>query len=548
MRQRKLTWWIIVLVLLALIAGFFAGNFISGKSISRKLFRGHGNKMEVVLDIINEEYVDNVDMEEMMEDAIQKVIGELDPHSGYIPASELGAINENMDGHFAGVGIEYIFNADTLIVINVTPGGPSEQAGLCAGDRIVSVDDLPVTGGDYSEEKILASLRGEIGTSIKLGVKRSGSSDIISYTLTRDYILLTTVKGAYEVAPGIGLIKIYDKFSHTTYDEFVKAMARLLSKGCKSFIIDLRMNGGGSFDAAIHICNEFLPAGRTIVYTEGKSFPREDVAANGLGTLQENQIIVLMDQMSASASEIVAGAIQDNDRGLIIGRRSFGKGLVQNQIELSDGSAVRLTIARYFTPSGRNIQRKYELGKADEYNREWIDRLSRGEEFYEDSINVDTSDLYYTVNGRKVYGGGGIIPDIFVPVDTAELTTYYVNLENKEIFRKFAFVYSDENRSKLSTFKNYQDMWAYLKTQPILYEIVRFAEEKGVKRRTNLINLSANRILGAAYAYILQNYFGEEVFFIVYMDNDSVIKKAIEVIQKGCDTPEAIASMRYREN
>jgi carboxyl-terminal processing protease len=531
MRAKKIIGQVILLVLLALIAGFFAGSFISGKSFARKFFLRPSNKIETLLDIINAEYVDDVDMQKLVEDAIPTIVGELDPHSNYIPASELNVINENMEGHAVGVGIESTFYADTLVVVNVTRGGPSEQAGLQAGDRIVFVDDSLITVGHFSEDKILNFLRGNIGTTVKMGIKRPNIDGLITYSLVRNYIPLTTVKVASEVAPGIGLIKIFDKFSQTTYDEFINAMAKLLSKGCKSFIIDLRMNGGGSFDAAVNVCNEFLSAGKTIVYTEGNSFPREDVLANGLGTLQENQIIVLMDQMSASASEIVAGAIQDNDRGLIIGRRSFGKGLVQNQIELTDGSAIRLTIARYFTPSGRNIQRRYELGKADAYNQEWIDRLSNGEGFYEDSISVDTSDLYYTTGGRKVYGGGGIIPDIFVPIDTTDLTSYYLNLENKEIFRQFAFRYSDENRRQLNEFKNYQDMWAYLKSQPMLYNIVQFAEDKGIKRRSSLINISANHILNTTYAHILQNFFGEEAFFLVYMKDDNVLKRAIEELK-----------------
>jgi carboxyl-terminal processing protease len=475
-------------------------------------------------------------------------VGELDPHSSYIPANELAEIKNNMDGHFAGLGIEYIYHYDTLIVTHVIQGGPSEQAGLRAGDRIVTFNDSLYAGSSFSEEKIINAIRGEIGTVLKIGVRRNSSEELIKYEIARAYIPITSIKAAYEVAEGIGLIKIYDTFNSNTYDEFIHAMATLLKRGCKSFIIDLRMNKGGSFDAAINICNEFLPKGKAIVYTEGKSFPREDVIANGSGTLQENQIVVLTDQMSASASEIVAGAIQDNDRGLIIGRRTFGKGLVQNQIEFPDGSAFRLTIARYFTPSGRNIQRKYELGKADEYNQEWFDRLSNGEEFHEDSINFITSSLYHTRTGRTVYGGGGIMPDIFVPLDTTELTSYYLKLENKGIFTYFAFIYSDANRDKLKAFTNQEDMLAYLKSQYLLYDIVRLAEEKGIKRRSALINISENQILNTTFAHILRNFFGEEALFTTILDNDIMVKKAIDVIQKGNASPEAVAALKYKEN
>ena len=546
MGTKRISWWVIVLIFITLIIGFFAGNFFSGKSFARKLFLNPGNKIDVILNIINEEYVDNVDMKSLTENVIPMIIGELDPHSGYIPAGELGRINENMEGHFAGVGIESFVHFDTLVIVSMAQGGPAQQAGLLPGDRIVTVDDTLFAGKSFSQDKILSALRGEIGTTVKIGILRKGVEQIQNYSIERNYIPLTTVKAAYQVEPGIGLIKIFDKFSHTTYDEFIKAIAELLSAGCRSFIIDLLMNGGGSFDAAVKICNEFLPKGRNIVYTEGKSFPRENATANGLGTLQNNQVVILMDQASASASEIVAGAIQDNDRGLIIGRRSFGKGLVQNQIELSDGSAFRLTIARYYTPSGRNIQRRYTLGNADEYNQEWVNRFSNGEEFHENSVAVDSSSLYHTLSGREVYGSGGIMPDIFVPLDTSELTSYYINLETKNIFHQFACEYSDMHRKKLSEFKTHESMLEYLKTQLFLYEIVDFASSKKVKPKTTLIHISANYILNTAYAHILQNFFGEEAFFIVFMNRDKDIKKAVEILRKDVAYPEAVAGMRYK--
>ena len=535
-----------VFVLLALIAGFFAGNFISSKSIARKLFLNTGNKVDVLLDIINEEYVDTINMKNLIENAMTKIVSELDPHSNYIPANVLESVNDNMDGHFAGVGINTVFYLDTIFVNSVIPGGPAEQAGLIAGDRIISINDSIIIGNHLSEEKIIDILHGKVGTSIRLGILREGVPK--EYTITRSYVPISSIKAAYEIAEGIGVIKIYDSFTNTTYDEFIGAMAKLLNKGCQSFIIDLRMNKGGAFDAAIHICNEFLSKGQTIVYMEGKSFPREYVRADGSGILQDKQVVILMDQISASASEIVAGAIQDNDRGLVMGRRSFGKGLVQNQIELSDGSAVRLTIARYFTPSGRNIQRKYEMGKADEYNQEWIDRLSMGKGLYEDSIALNGSPTYHTLNDREVYGGGGIMPDVFVPLDTTELTSYYIRLENQGIINQFAFEYSDANRSKLKAFTNSEDMLLYLKKQIPLSDVVRFAEMNGVKRRSSLINISANQILNMTYAQILQNFFGEEAYFTIVLNNDPLVKKAIEEIQKGNDTPEAVANMKYKSN
>ncbi|MDR0798817.1 MAG: S41 family peptidase, partial [Dysgonamonadaceae bacterium] len=370
MSLTKRSWWLVISILLALIIGFFIGNFISGKSFGRKFLPSGDSKINRVLDIVNEDYVDPVNMKELTDEAIERLINELDPHSAYISKEELQAFNEDMDGSFGGIGVDYIRRMDTLIISHVLPGSPAAQAGLMRGDRILTANDSSLVGPDLTENKIVASLRGKVNTTVTLGIWRNSSKQPMSFEITRSDIPLTTVKAAYVVEKGIGFIKIHDKFSHSTYKEFIHALAKLSATGCRSYIIDLRMNGGGAMDAAINIANEFLPAGRMIVYTEGKAFPREEAHANGTGTCQNSPLVILTDQLSASASEIVAGAIQDNDRGLIIGRRSFGKGLVQNQIDLPDHSAIRLTIARYYTPSGRNIQRKYELGKTDEYNRE----------------------------------------------------------------------------------------------------------------------------------------------------------------------------------
>ncbi|MDR0836112.1 MAG: PDZ domain-containing protein, partial [Tannerella sp.] len=510
MGKKKKLGWLVSSILLALIVGIVLGYIISGKSFGRKLFFSPNNKINVILDVINEDYVDAINMKDLTENAISNIIGELDPHSLYISSKDLQTINEDMDGHFGGIGIELIHHRDTLVIVSVTRGGPSEQAGLLSGDRIVSINDSLFVGPNISEEKLMTIFRKAINVKVKLGIKRISSDDILSFDIVPDDISVSSIKAAYPVAKGIGLIKIYDRFSHTTHKDFINAIAQLMAQGCTSFIIDLRMNGGGAMDAAINIANELLPEGRMIVYTEGKAFPRQETKANGSGICQGNQLVILMDQTSASASEIVAGAIQDNDRGLIIGRRSFGKGLVQNQIELSDGSAVRLTIARYFTPSGRNIQRKYELGKTNEYNQKWIDQLNHGESFYEDSVHLDKALEYNTLYGRTVYGGGGIMPDLFVAFDTSALTTYYIKLDNCGIFNQFAFDYADINREKLKGFRDYHDMLEYLETQPILNEIVRYAELNGIKRRSNLIAKSSNHILNTTYACIIRNFFGDE--------------------------------------
>ncbi|MDR2806407.1 MAG: S41 family peptidase [Dysgonamonadaceae bacterium] len=546
MKPKKMTGWLIISITISLIAGIIIGNFVSGRSFGRKLFLTPNNKINVILDVINEDYVDPVNMKEISENAIRNIINELDPHSTYIPDRDVPSLNEDMDGHFGGVGVDYFFYNDTIVVMNLTYGGPSAQAGLMPGDRIVTINHADFTGPDVTEEDIIKVMRGQVGSSVHLGVRRHSSDRLIEYTIRREEILIPTVCAAYKVEKEIGFIKIQDKFSHTTYDEFVQAMTQLVSQGCRSFIIDLRANSGGAYEAAIQIINEFLPAGRMIVYAEGKSFPRNESVSDGSGNLPDNPVVILMDQLSASASEIVAGAIQDNDRGLIIGRRSYGKGLVQNQIEFSDGSAVRLTIARYFTPSGRNIQRRYELGKSDAYNQEWINQFNNGESFFMDSIKIDTTQVFKTLHERTVYGNSGILPDVFVPVDTAHLSNYYMQLENKNIFNRFAFEYSDRNRTALSRFNDFPSMLEHLKTQVSLKDIVDFAETRGIKKRTIQIRRSANPILAATYACIIRNFFGDNAFFQIYLNNDPVIERAIQAIRNGEADPEAVAAMKYK--
>ncbi|MDR1738800.1 MAG: S41 family peptidase [Candidatus Symbiothrix sp.] len=542
MKSQKTVWWMIVSIVCALVVGFAAGNFLSGRSFGRKLFLTPNNKINIIMDIINEDYVDTINMKDLTEKAIYNLIDELDPHSVYISNDELQDVIDDMDGHFGGVGIDYMRYKDTIVVVNVHYGSPASQAGMQAGDRIIQINGQPFVGIEMSNETLLKKMRGKVGSNVKMTIYRTETDSIIEYSLQRNSILMTSVKAAYEVSKGIGYIKIFDKFTHTTYDEFIQAITKLTKQGCTSFILDLRSNSGGSYDAAVQIINEFFPEGRLLVYTEGKSFPRIESVSDGSGSLADKPVVILIDQMSASASEIVAGSMQDNDRGLIIGRRSFGKGLVQNQIELSDGSAVRLTIARYFTPSGRNIQRRYELGKTSEYNQDWLDQLSNGESFHADSIKLDTASTYQTVHGRTVYGNGGIMPDIFVPLDTTYLTSYYLQLENKDMFNRFAFEYVDANRAFFRQFKDEQALTNYLKTQPILSEFIRYAELNGVKRRTVLIYRSSNQILRTALASIVNKLFGEEAFFRVYQENDADIARAIKAINDGEAHPKAIAA------
>lgn len=544
---KKKHWTGILLVVVSLIIGVVVGTFIPDQPFSRKLFFSNYNKIEDILEIINEDYVDTVKINSLIENAIPHIIDELDPHSSYIPYQGAQMYSEDITGAFGGIGltIERHDNCDTIVVVRMMAGSPSEQAGLMRGDRIVTVNDTPYIDIKMPFNETVGLLRGVIGTNVKLGVLRQNIDSIIPYSIERKSIPIETIIAAYEVDKGIGLIKIYDKFTHRTYDEFLNALAKLKAAGCTNFIVDLRGNGGGAMDAAINIANEFLPKDRLIVYAEGKSFPQNNIFANGTGTLQNGEVVFLVDQLSASASEIIAGAIQDNDRGLIVGRRTYGKGLIQSHIELADGSALRLTVARYFTPSGRNIQRHYELGKGKEYNREWLDQLTGAESFSKDSIRIDSALLYTTTGGRTVYGGGGIIPDIFVPVDTTALTTYYMNMESQNIFKRFAFYYADTNRDILKEFKTYSELLEYLESEPILWEVVRFAEEKGIRRRSNLIYKSAQHILINTYAHILRNYFGDEAFYPIYMKDDPVVLKAIEVIRQERAYPSNIIRKEY---
>ncbi len=521
-----------VVILLTLVVGFILGNYFSNNSISRKFFLNSGNKIDVILDIINDQYVDSVNMKDMVEAAIPNFLKELDPHSTYIPSQDLETVNEEMDGHFSGIGVQFNRQNDTIIVVNVIPGGPSEKVGIQPGDRIVTINDSIFAGVGASDEKIVKNLKGPKGSKVRVGVKRANENKIQEYEITRGDVPLNTVDVAYEVSNGIGFIKI-NKFGKKTHAEFLTAVGELMQAGCNAFIIDLRQNLGGAFDAAINISNEFLPAGRLITYAEGKAFPRTEAYANGTGVCQTQPVIILTDEMSASASEIVAGAIQDNDRGLIIGRRTFGKGLVQTQLDLSDGSAIRLTTARYYTPSGRCIQKNYELGKGTEYELDLINRFNHGEFDSKDSINLAGYKQFKTVMGRPVYDGGGVMPDIFIPRDTAGMTSYYSLLLQNAVIQGYAFKYSDQYREKLNKFTNYKKLWDYLKTQPLLDGVVQYAETKGIRPRPVLINISSGLITNLTQAYIVRNFFDDDGFYPIYFHKDPVIMKAIDVINKG---------------
>lgn len=536
MNNKKLVVWLPLIICLSIALGILAGSHYKNLATGKSGKHAGGNKINAILDIIDEQYVDTVNMKNLVEGTIPKIFGELDPHTTYIPAEYAKAENERMEGSFSGIGIMFNMLTDTVVVINVTPGGPSEKAGILPGDRVVSINDSVYVGKDRQDE-IMKLLRGAKNSTVKLGIQRIGEPEPVYFDVTRDDIPVSPIEVAYEVEKGIGLIKVKE-FTRPTYSDFLTAIAKLKEKGANAYIIDLRGNLGGYMEAAIQMANEFLPEGRLIVYTEGKAFPRNDVFANGTGTCQEAPLVVLTDDSSASASEIFAGAMQDNDRGLIIGRRTFGKGLVQAPIKLTDGSSIHLTIARYYTPSGRSIQKKYELGKSDEYDQDFLNRLMHGEMDSADSIKIDKSLEYHTVQGRTVYGGGGIMPDIFIPRDTTGYTSYYSNVYYNGLLHQYAFKYVDDNRKKLNGFKDYQSLYAYLKTQPILTDFTNFAAAKGIKKRPTLINVSKELLETQLYSLIINYIFDNEGSYPVLFENDPTVKKAVEMIRTGKTFPQ----------
>ncbi|MEG1544532.1 MAG: S41 family peptidase [Tannerellaceae bacterium] len=535
-KNKKLAIWLPVIIAASIALGIFIGNHYLSLSQGKHRLYSSGNKINAILDIIDEQYVDTVNMSKLVEGVIPKIFGELDPHSVYISAEDAADVNEELESSFSGIGVSFNMPNDTILIINVIPGGPSEKAGLLPFDRIITINDSVYSGNKTEQTKIMKTLRGMKNSTVRLGIKRSTSPKLLYFDVTRGDVPVNSVDVSYEVSKGIGYIKV-SKFARSTYNEFITAIAKLKEKGCKSFIIDLRGNTGGYMEAAINMINEFMPEGRLIVYTEGKSFPRSDVYANGTGTCKEAPIVLLTDEISASASEIFSGAIQDNDRGLIIGRRTYGKGLVQTPINLSDGSVLRLTIARYYTPSGRCIQRDYELGKTDEYNQDIYNRFMHGEFDSADSIKTDNSPKFQTTQGRTVYGGGGIMPDIFIPRDTSGITSYFSNIINSGALYLYAIEYSDKHREKLSSFKTYQELDKYLRQQPLVADFTNFAAEKGIKKRPTLINISKKLIENQLEAYIIRNFFDEAGFYPVFLKDDATLLKAIKVLNEGKSLP-----------
>ena len=540
-----------LIIAASIIAGIFIGNFYTRRFAHNtnvgSTIIPHANKLNGLFHIINNQYVDTVDINNIIENAMPQILGKLDPHSSYIPAKDLQAVNDELRGSFSGIGIQFTIQQDTIHISDVISGGPSEKVGLMPGDRIVEIDDSAFVGKIVTNTESMKRLKGPKGSEVKLGIFRHGEKEILHFTIIRGDIPNKSIKAAYMINDQFGYMSI-DRFSETTFPEMLIALAKLYKENCKGVIIDLRGNSGGYMETAIQMVNEFLPKDKLIVYAEGRKFPRHDYHSNGSGSSQQMPIVVLLDELSASASEIFAGAIQDNDRGTIIGRRSYGKGLVQQPIEFNDGSAIRLTVARYYTPSGRCIQKPYDKDDADKYNLDILTRYEHGEFFSQDSIKQDESHIFHTSLGRPVYGGGGIMPDIFVPQDTTGITSYFQMAVNKSLTTQFAFQYTDQNRQKLNKYDNADDLLKYLKKQNILEKFARFAESKGLKRRNILMYKSKELFDKALYGNIIYNMLNIEEYFKYLNQSDKTVLKAIEVLEKEESFPTVSEQETANEN
>ena len=522
-----------LIIAVALSVGVYVGFFFAQRQQSGviDIFDSSSDnflqsKTSALLNMIESQYVDTVDLAQIEEKILPEVIKMLDPHSSYISAKDIEEVNSDLSGSFSGIGVQFNLQNDTIYVVDVIRGGPSEKAGLLAGDRIVEVNDTVFVGKEINNEKVIKKLRGKKHTNVKLGIKRRNTKELLYYNVVRDDIPVHSVEVAYMITPQIGYILV-SKFGAKTYSEFLTAIAKLKNQGASEFIVDLRGNSGGYLDAAINMINEFLVRGQLIVYTEGKSYPRSEAIANGVGSCKTDPMVVLIDEFSGSASEIFAGAIQDNDRGLIIGRRSFGKGLVQQQIPFSDNSAVRLTVARYYTPSGRCIQKPYEMGNSEDYEKEILNRYEHGEFYSQDSIKQQDSVRYKTLNGRIVYGGGGIMPDVFVPSDTSDITPFFTKLVNHGVIYKFALNYSDENRALLKSKKDWEALEYFLDEKNLIAELVQFAQKREIVANSAELKKSERLIKRQLYAYIARNTFGEEDFYRVLNRTDVCVQTAI---------------------
>ncbi len=521
-----------------IISVAIAGGIILGFSISKRVNRNNhaGNyyqpdKVSAILNLIESHYVDEVSKKDIEEKSIPVILSELDPHSTYIPAREMKSINEEMSGKFSGIGVQFVLQKDTVMVVEVVAGGPSQELGIMAGDRIISVDGNNIAGIGIKSDSIVSLLRGKKGTVVNVGIHRNGFGEPLEFSIKRGDIPLYSVDAAYMINDEIGYIKI-NRFADKTDDEFTDAIQNLKNKGLGKLIIDLRANSGGYLGVVFRMADELLSANKMIVYTEGRSRAREDYRSTASGLFKEGQITVLIDEYSASASEILAGAIQDNDRGLVIGRRSFGKGLVQEPVPFMDGSVVRLTVARFYTPSGRSIQKPYDDGY-EEYTKDMVKRFEHNEFLEKDSIHFNDSLVYKTTGGRTVYGGGGIMPDIFVPADTSGFNNFFRRILSRNLIYHFAFNYVDQNRAKLNEFENASDLEKFLNREKIFDQfLTKVRTIDKIKYSKVELQETQERIKNQLYSYIARNTLGDNGFYEIWNKNDKTVQKAIDVLEE----------------
>jgi carboxyl-terminal processing protease len=515
---------------IALALGVLIGHYLpSGSDFSHHSdVRSRNDKLSSILNIIESNYVDSVNRNDLIETAIPAMLKKLDPHSTYIPAKDFARANEPLQGNFEGIGISFSMMTDTILVISTIHGGPSEKLGLMAGDKILYVNDSLVAGKHIPDEKIMGMLKGPRGTIVRIKVLRQGMKELIPFEVKRDKIPIYSVDVSYMINDNVGYIRI-NTFAMTTFEEFKQGLKELKDKGMTALILDLRGNNGGIMEAAVQIADQFLKEGQLIVYTKGRNSPRSEAKATGNGEFETGDLVVLIDEWSASASEILAGALQDNDRGTIIGRRSFGKGLVQEPIPFSDGSEIRLTIARYYTPTGRSIQKSYKDGY-EKYYDDITNRLNHGEFEVSDSIHFADSLKFTTPEGHTVYGGGGIMPDKFVPVDTSGVSPYFV--KTRSLIYRFALQYTEKNRETLTRISDPLEMKKYLEKQGLLEQFVQFASANKVKRDPVSLKISGVLIKTQVEAYIARNILDNKGFYPIWEDIDTTLKYAIDYLSK----------------
>ena len=522
-----------ICVVVGILIGTFYANHFSGNRLN--IINTSGNKLNNLLHIIDDQYVDTVNMNDLVEKAMPQILSELDPHSVYISSKDVQSANDDLSSSFSGVGIEFTIRQDTIHVQNVISNGPAEKAGVIAGDKIVSIDDKLFVGKIVTTTESMRRLKGPKDTKVKLGLLGYKAKKVRYVTVTRGEIPQKSISATYMLDSKTGYIKI-KKFAENTYPELLISLAQLSQNNLQNLVIDLRGNLGGYMASAVQIANEFLPKNRLIVYMEGRRSPRQDFMSDGKGSYQHIPLIILIDEASASSSEIVSGAIQDNDRGTIIGRRSFGKGLVQKPLSFRDGSMIRLTTARYYTPSGRCIQKPYSSGADKDYEDDLLNRYQSGEYFSQDSIK-HSGKKYHTKNGRIVYGGGGITPDIFVPEDTLGITSYYKEAAISGLILQFAFEYTDENRAKLTELGNYNAITKHLTKQNIVDKFATYADKNGLKRRNLMIKKSHKLLERYIVSRIVYNILDENAWTQYLNQDDPTVSKAMDIFRKNAAFP-----------